>query len=66
MEPHVKAIVEAKQKFCTDLCQEMSLLRLGYMLNVLKKLHPEKASMLSAESFKSKVMVAQHKEMRKA
>lgn len=66
LEPHVKDIVEAKNKFMDDLCQELSLLRLGYMLTVLKKIHPQKASMLSAESFKSKVMILQHKEMRKA
>ena len=44
----------------------MSLLRTGYMLQVLKKIHPQKASMLSAESFRNKVMQLQNKEIRRA
>lgn len=38
------------------MCQQLAYLRLGYMLTVLRKVHPQRASMLSAESFRSKII----------
>ena len=56
LEPHVRAVVEAKQKSQYELCQRLAYLRLGYMLTVLRKIHPQRAGMLSAESFRTKIV----------
>ena len=54
--PFMKQQVEKKQRFRDALCQKVSILRLGYLLKMLKGVHPQKASMLPADSFKLKMM----------
>ena len=52
--PFCRKVILDKKKFKDDLSQTVSILRLGYMFTVLKKIHPGKASMLGAEAFKIK------------
>jgi len=56
ISPYLKKVLENKIKFKENLCQKVSILRLGYMFRVLKTVHAGKASMLSAEAFKVKVI----------
>jgi len=41
--------------FKANLCQKVSIIRLGYMLKVLYAVHPGKASMLGADAYIAKV-----------
>jgi hypothetical protein len=59
--PFMKKVLEEKRLFKYNLCQRVSILRLGYMFRVLKTVHPGKASMLSAEAFKVKVIKMESK-----
>ena len=54
-----------KKKFRADLCQKVSILRLGYMFKMLKAVHPGKAAMLGAEAFKVKVMKIESQDEKK-
>ena len=60
-----KQVLEDKKKFRADMCQKVSILRLGYMLKVLQAVHPGKATMLSAEAFKVKVLKLQSAESKR-
>jgi len=61
-EPFMKKVLTEKKQFRENLCQKVSILRLGYMFRVLKTVHPGKASMLSAEAFKVKVIKMENKQ----
>lgn len=52
--PFLKKTLTEKMKFKEDLCQKVSIIRLGYIFCVLKACHPEKASMLGADAFSIK------------
>lgn len=56
ISPFMKRTLIAKREFRDALCQKVSILRLGYMYKVLKTVHPGKAAMLGAESYKIKVI----------
>lgn len=47
------------------LCQQLAYLRLGYMLTVLRKVHPQRASMLNAEVFRTKIIKLEQEDRRK-
>lgn len=66
LTPFQRQQIIKKQKFRAVLCQKVSILRLGYMLKVLKACHPGKASMLGADAFKQKLMRLQSKDKRKS
>ena len=51
-----KGEILKKKAFRDKLCQKVSVLRLSYMLTVLKACHPGKATMLGAEAYKLKLM----------
>lgn len=55
MSPFLRGIVEGKEAFKLQVCQTVSILRLGYMFKVLQAVHPGKASMLGADAFMKKV-----------
>jgi len=57
-----KSVLEAKKVFRNQLCQKVSILRLGYMYKMLKQVHPGRANMLAAEAFKAKVMKLEKKD----
>lgn len=57
-----RRVLSEKRKFRADLCQKVSILRLGYMFKMLKAVHPGKASMLGAEAFKLKVIKMENKD----
>lgn len=61
LDPFHKKAIEDKIAFRENLCQRISILRLGYMFRVLNAVHPGKASMLSAESFKVKFIKMENK-----
>lgn len=52
---HLKLVLEDKKEFKANLCQKVSIIRLGYMLKVLYAVHPGKASMLGADAYLAKV-----------
>jgi len=58
--------IRKKLKFRDRLCQKVSILRLSYMLTVLKACHPGKASMLGADAYKAKLMKIASKDKRKS
>ena len=62
LDPFHKKSIEEKVFFRENLCQRISILRLGYMFRVLNAVHPGKASMLSAEAFKVKVIKMENKQ----
>lgn len=62
LEPFHRKAIQDKVAFREGLCQRVSILRLGYMFRVLNAVHPGKASMLSAESFKVKVIKMENKQ----
>lgn len=47
----MKNALETKKEFKDCMCQNFSILKLGYMLRVLKKVHGERATMLGADAF---------------
>lgn len=51
-----KEMIAKRAQFKIELGQQVSNLKLGYMLNVLKKVFPQKYSMLTAESFNAKLI----------
>ena len=51
----MKKVLVDKKMFKEDLCQKMSILRLGYIMRALKGVHGDKASMLGAEAFIVKI-----------
>ena len=61
--PFMKRVVEEKRRFRAELCQLVSVLRLGYMYKMLRVVHPEKASMLGAEAFKVKVLKYERRQL---
>lgn len=52
---HLKLVQDQKKMFKANLCQKVSIIRLGYMLKVLYAVHPGKASMLGADAYIAKV-----------
>ena len=54
--PYMQRVIQSKLEFRENMCQKVSILRLGYMFKVLRAIHPGKANMLSAEAFKVKVI----------
>jgi hypothetical protein len=56
ISPFAKSIMLEKKIFKDQLCQKVSIIRLGYMFDVLKACYPGKAQMLGADFFESKQM----------
>lgn len=52
--PFAKAVIIEKRIFKEQLCQKVSIIRLGYMFEVLKACYPGKAQMLGADFFEAK------------
>lgn len=66
LSPYHKSVLEAKKVFRAELCQKVSILRLGYMYKMLKLVHPGRANMLAAEAFKAKVVKLERKDNKKS
>ena len=62
ISPFMKKVLIEKRMFREQLCQKVSILRLGYMFKVLKQVHPGKATMLGAEAFLVKMKKLENKE----
>ena len=54
LDPHVRRVLEEKSRFKSRLCEIISILKLGYMFTVLTRVHPNRASMLGADSYIAK------------
>lgn len=54
LSPYAKSIMTEKKMFKEQLCQKVSIIRLGYMFDVLKACYPGKAQMLGADFFEVK------------
>lgn len=65
ISPFMKQVLIAKRMFREELCQKVSILRLGYMFKVLKVCHPGKATMLGAEAFMVKMKKLEKKDNRR-
>lgn len=52
---HLNTVLEKKERFNTDLCQTVSILKLGYMWRVLQLVHGGKATILGAEAYMLRV-----------
>jgi hypothetical protein len=65
LDPYIKQIVIDKKIFKEQLCQRVSIIRLGYIFEVLKMIFPGKAQMLGADFFEVKQMKTQNKEKRR-
>ena len=63
--PFMKKVLISKRVFREQLCQKVSILRLGYMFKVLKQVHPGKATMLGAEAFMVKMKKLEKKDNRR-
>jgi hypothetical protein len=61
----MKKVLISKRVFREELCQKVSILRLGYMFKVLKVVHPGKATMLGAEAFMVKMKKLEKKDNRR-
>ena len=61
----MKKFLISKRVFREELCQKVSILRLGYMFKVLKVVHPGKATMLGAEAFMVKMKKLENKDNRR-
>lgn len=59
--PYLQRIFTDKQIFRDKMCQKISILKPLYIFRMLKKVFPDKASMLSAEAFKEKVTRIENK-----
>ena len=53
--PFLQKIFGDKKRFREKMCQKISILKPLYVFRMLKRVFPDKASMLSAEAFKEKV-----------
>ena len=53
--PHLNEVLEQKEKFNAELCQTVSILKLGYMWRVLQIVHGGKATILGAEAYIKRV-----------
>ena len=53
--PFLKDVLAKKKAFKQEMCQTVSILKLGYMYRVLQQVHGSKASLLSADAFEYKV-----------
>lgn len=56
VSPFAKQVISDKRIFKEQLCQRVSIIRLGYMFDVLKACYPGKAQMLGADFFEVKQM----------
>jgi hypothetical protein len=54
IHPFAKQVIIEKRIFKEQLCQKVSIIRLGYMFEVLKACYPGKAQMLGADFFEAK------------
>lgn len=54
--PYLQRILSDKAIFRERMCQKISVLKPLYIFRMLKKVFPDKASMLTAEAFKQKVI----------
>ena len=52
---HLNEVLEQKERFNLDLCQTVSILKLGYMWRVLQIVHGSKATILGAEAYIKRV-----------
>lgn len=52
----LKNILLKKKAFKSDMCQTVSIMKLGYMYRVLQQIHGSKATLLSAEAYDYKVV----------
>lgn len=51
ISPFMRKALSGKREFKERMCQNFSILKLGYMLRVLRKVHGERATMLGADAF---------------
>jgi hypothetical protein len=52
---HLNEVLEQKERFNDDLCQTVSILKLGYMWRVLQIVHGGKATILGAAAYIKRV-----------
>jgi len=61
--PHMNLVLEKKEKFNDELCQTVSILKLGYMWRVLQIVHGAKATILGAEAYIKRVKQIEKKKL---
>lgn len=64
LHPFLKKTLIEKKEFKDALCQKVSIIRLGYMMEVLRACHPGKASMLGADAFQIKSLKIEKKDQK--
>lgn len=52
----MKNILAKKKTFKAEMCQTVSIMKLGYMYRVLQSIYGAKATILSADAFEYKVI----------
>lgn len=65
ISPFAKQVLSDKRNFKEQLCQKVSIIRLGYMFEVLKACYPGKAQMLGADFFEVKHMRQEKMELKR-
>jgi len=61
---HLNAVLDKKEKFNVDLCQTVSILKLGYMWRVLQLVHGNKATILGAEAYIKRVRMIEKQKLK--
>lgn len=64
--PHLNEVLEQKERFNADLCQTVSILKLGYMWRVLQIVHGSKATILGAEAYIKRVRLIEKRKMQQS
>lgn len=62
--PHLNEVLDQKEKFNADLCQTVSILKLGYMWRVLQIVHGGKATILGAGAYIKRVRMIEKQKMK--
>ena len=60
-----RQVISEKRSFKEQLCQKVSIIRLGYMFEVLKACYPGKAQMLGADFFDVKQMKQEKQDIKR-
>lgn len=61
----MQKLLEEKTKFKENMCQHISIIKLGYLLKMLKLMYPDRASMIGAEAYLDKIRKIKNQTKRK-